>query len=48
MPDQVRDTRSRTADLLLVRDAQAGDVAALGVLLDRYRPAMFGVALGQQ
>jgi RNA polymerase sigma-70 factor (ECF subfamily) len=46
MPDQVRDARSRTAELLLVRDAQAGDMAALGVLLDRYRPAMLAVALG--
>jgi RNA polymerase sigma factor (sigma-70 family) len=46
MPDQVHDARSRTAELLLVRDAQAGDVAALGVLLDRYRPAMLAVALG--
>jgi RNA polymerase sigma-70 factor (ECF subfamily) len=39
MPDQVD-------ELLLVRDAQAGDVAALGVLFDRYRPAMLAVALG--
>jgi RNA polymerase sigma factor (sigma-70 family) len=46
MLDQVHDTRSRTAEFLLVRDAQAGDVAALGVLLDRYRPAMLAVALG--
>jgi RNA polymerase sigma-70 factor (ECF subfamily) len=45
MPDQVYDVRSRTADLLLVRDAQAGDVAALGVLLERHRPAMLAVAL---
>lgn len=37
--------RSQDADHLLVRDAQAGDVAALGVLLDRHRPAMFAVAL---
>ncbi len=46
MPGQVHDARSRTAELLLVRDAQAGDVAALGVLLDRYRPEMLAVALG--
>jgi RNA polymerase sigma factor (sigma-70 family) len=46
MLDQVHDTRSRTAEFLLVRDAQAGDVAALGVLLERYRPAMLAVALG--
>ena len=46
MLDQVHDTRSRTAELLLVRDAQAGDVAALGVLLERYHPAMLAVALG--
>jgi RNA polymerase sigma factor (sigma-70 family) len=46
MPGQVHDARSRTADFLLVCDAQAGDVAALGVLLDRYRPAMLAVALG--
>jgi len=46
MPDQVHDDRSSTADPLLVRDAQAGDVAALSVLLDRYRPAMLAVALG--
>jgi RNA polymerase sigma factor (sigma-70 family) len=39
VPDQVD-------ELLLVRDAQAGDVAALGMLLDRYRPAMLAVALG--
>jgi RNA polymerase sigma factor (sigma-70 family) len=43
---RVHDARSRTAELLLVRDAQAGDVAALGVLLDRYRSAMLAVALG--
>jgi RNA polymerase sigma-70 factor (ECF subfamily) len=46
MPDLPQDARSRTADRLLVHDAQAGDVAAFGVLLDRYRPAMFAVALG--
>ena len=46
MPGQVHATRSQTAELLLVRDAQAGNVAALGVLLDRYRPAMLAVALG--
>jgi len=46
MRDQVHDAGSRAAELLLVRDAQAGDVAALGVLFDRYRPAMHGVALG--
>lgn len=40
------DVRSRSAERLLVRDAQAGDVAALGMLLDRYRPALFAVALG--
>jgi RNA polymerase sigma factor (sigma-70 family) len=45
MPDQVDDDRSRAAEFLLVRDAQAGDVAALGVLLDRYRAAMLAVAL---
>jgi RNA polymerase sigma factor (sigma-70 family) len=46
MPGQVHDARSRTAEFALVHDAQAGDVAALGVLLDRYRPAMLAVALG--
>lgn len=46
MRDQVDDASSRTAECLLVRDAQAGDVAALGVLLDRYRAAMLAVALG--
>jgi RNA polymerase sigma factor (sigma-70 family) len=44
MSDQVDDAPS--AEFLLVRDAQAGDVAALGVLLDRYRAAMLAVALG--
>jgi RNA polymerase sigma factor (sigma-70 family) len=46
MLDQIDDARSLAADLLLVRDAQAGDVAALGVLLERHRPAMLAVALG--
>jgi RNA polymerase sigma factor (sigma-70 family) len=46
MPDQVHDAGSRSAELLLVRDAQAGDVVALGVLFERYRPAMHAVALG--
>jgi RNA polymerase sigma factor (sigma-70 family) len=46
MPDQVVDDPSRLAEFLLVRDAQAGDVAAMGVLLDRYRAAMLAVALG--
>ncbi len=46
MLDQVHDTRSQAAEFLLVRDAQGGDVAALGVLLDRYRAAMLAVALG--
>ncbi len=46
MSDQVDDGPSRTAEFLLVRDAQAGDVAALGVLIDRYRAAMLAVALG--
>ena len=46
MPDLVDDDPSRTAEFLLVRDAQAGDVAALGVLLDRHRAAMLAVALG--
>lgn len=46
MPALHHDDRSRTAENLLVRAAQAGDVAALGVLLDRHRPAMFAVALG--
>ena len=45
MSDAHGDAGSRTADHMLVRDAQAGDVTALGVLLDRYRPAMFAVAL---
>lgn len=46
MTDQVDDGPSRRAEFLLVRDAQAGDVAALGVLIDRYRAAMLAVALG--
>lgn len=46
MPDKFDDPLSQTAEFLLVRDAQAGDVAALGVLLDKYRAAMFAVALG--
>jgi RNA polymerase sigma factor (sigma-70 family) len=46
MPDQVHDARSRAAEFQLVRDAQAGDVAALSALLERYRPAMLAVALG--
>ena len=46
MPDRVHDPGSRTEELLLVRDAQAGDVAALAVLLDSYRPTMHAVALG--
>jgi len=46
MLDQVHSARSRTDEFLLVRDAQAGDVAALSALLERYRPAMLAVALG--
>ena len=45
MPDQVHATRSRAAEFQLVSDAQAGDVAALSALLERYRPAMLAVAL---
>jgi RNA polymerase sigma factor (sigma-70 family) len=45
MPEQVHSTRSRTAELLLVSEAQSGDVAALSVLLERYRPALLAVAL---
>ena len=46
MPDQVDFDPSRAAELLLIRDAQAGDVTALGVLLERYRAPMLAVALG--
>jgi RNA polymerase sigma factor (sigma-70 family) len=46
MPRPIHGDRSSTADILLVRDAQAGDVAALGTLLERFRPAMLAVALG--
>ncbi|WP_305784901.1 RNA polymerase sigma factor [Symbioplanes lichenis] len=32
-------------DAVLARDAQAGDISALGLLLARHRPAMYAVAL---
>jgi RNA polymerase sigma factor (sigma-70 family) len=41
----LHDAQYRSVDHLLVHEAQAGDVAALGALLERYRPAMFAVAL---
>jgi RNA polymerase sigma-70 factor, ECF subfamily len=46
MSDPHHDAPPGTADDVLVRAAKAGDVAALGVLLERYRPAMSAVALG--
>jgi len=46
MHSRFPDDTSRPRDRFFVRQAQAGDVTALGVLLDRHRSSMLAVALG--